>query len=89
MFILKRRANWDNRDYLDHKDRMRRRLRMRLSIGMTLLGFLLLALSLDTASVRVQAQPALPTETVPGQPATLRLPGTDEPAGWTCNGCRS
>ena len=45
MFYLNRRANWDNRDYreyCDHKTRQKRRLRLRMSIGLTLMVCVLL-----------------------------------------------
>lgn len=47
MLFLNRHANWDNRDYrayCDHRIRQKRRLRLRMSIGLTLtlMGCLLL-----------------------------------------------
>lgn len=49
--ILNRRANWDNRDYRDYRDhrvRQKRRLRLRMSIGLVLLTCMLLIVSLGT-----------------------------------------
>jgi len=45
MLFLSRHANWDNRDYRDYRDhraRVKRRLRLRMSIGLTLMAGVLL-----------------------------------------------
>ena len=45
MLFLSRHANWDNRDYRDYRDhraRVKRRLRMRMSIGLMLMAGVLL-----------------------------------------------
>lgn len=44
MFFLNRSMNWntqDYRDYCDHRARLKRRLRLRMSIGLTLIGCML------------------------------------------------
>ena len=44
MLFLSRSMNWRNRDYrdyCDHRVRVKRRLRLRMSIGLTLLGCVL------------------------------------------------
>ncbi len=46
MLFFSRHANWDNRDYrdyCDHRARVKRRLRLRMSIGLTLMVGMLLA----------------------------------------------
>ena len=45
MLFLSRHANWDNRDYrdyCDHRARVKRRMRLRMSIGLTLMVSVLL-----------------------------------------------
>jgi len=45
MLFLSRHANWDNRDYRDYRDhraRVKRRLRLRMSIGLMLMAGVLL-----------------------------------------------
>jgi hypothetical protein len=55
MFFLNRDANWNNRDYRDYRDhraRQKRLLRLRMSIGLTLMVcMLLMAAWLRTVSV--------------------------------------
>jgi hypothetical protein len=55
MFFLNRDANWNNRDYRDYRDhraRQKRLLRLRMSIGLTLMVcMLLMAAWLPTVSV--------------------------------------
>jgi hypothetical protein len=57
MLFLSRPANWDNRDYrvyCDQRTRQKRRLRLRMSLGVTLalmLGMLLLAGWVSSATV--------------------------------------
>jgi TPR repeat protein len=86
MFFLnmfERRTNWDNRDYRDYRDhrtRQKRRLRLRISMGVTLLVCLLLAVGLGTVSARVRAQLAQPIEAAPVLSAPIRLQGPDDPA---------
>ena len=44
MLFLSRSMNWNNRDYrdyCDHRARVKRRLRLRMSIGLTLMGCML------------------------------------------------
>ena len=58
-FTVERRANWSNRDYRDYCDyriRLKRRLRLRFSIVLALLGCLFLTLGLSTFSTQVKAQ---------------------------------
>ncbi|MEO5659249.1 MAG: hypothetical protein ABIQ90_05540 [Polaromonas sp.] len=52
MFIVNRRANWDNRDYrdyCDHRVLQKRRLRLRMSIGLALMACMALVVSLGTS----------------------------------------
>lgn len=83
--MFERRTNWNNRDYRDYRDyrdhraRLKRRLRRRLSIGMTLLVCLLLVVGLGSVSVRVPAQPAQPIEGAPVLSAPIRLQGPADP----------
>lgn len=45
MLFLSRSMNWNNRDYrdyCDHRARVKRRLRLRMSIGLTLMGCMLM-----------------------------------------------
>jgi hypothetical protein len=71
-----RNTNWDNqdyRDYLDHRTRSKRRLRRRLTVGVTLLVCLLLVLALGTVNATVRVQPPQPKEIVPAPAAPGRL----------------
>lgn len=46
MLFLSRHANWDNRDYReyrDHRTRVKRRLRLRMAIGLMLMAGILTA----------------------------------------------
>ena len=73
MIFLKRQANWDNRDYrdyCDHRARQKRRLRLRMTIGLTLMVcILLVAAWAPTVSVYIRAQPM---KVAPGLSAPIR-----------------
>lgn len=77
--LFERCTNRDYRDYRDYRNRLKRRLRLRLSIFLTLLVCLVLAVGLSSVSARVRAQPAQPIEAPPFMSAPIRLQGPDDP----------
>lgn len=71
--LFERRTNWDYRDYRVYRARLKRRLRLLQSIGLTLLVCLLLSVGLGSVSTQVRAQP-IEAGPVLSAPISLQAP---------------